>query len=49
MENMISGEILIVEDDKDINELLATAVKRAGYDIVQAWSGTEANAVFNEG
>lgn len=28
---MISGEILIVEDDKDINELLATAVKRAGY------------------
>lgn len=29
MENMISGEILIVEDDKDINELLATAVKRA--------------------
>ena len=47
MENMISGEILIVEDDKDINELLATAVKRAGYDIVQAWSGTEAAMLFS--
>ena len=44
---MISGEILIVEDDKDINELLATAVKRAGYDIVQAWSGTEAAMLFS--
>lgn len=47
MENMISGEILIVEDDKDINELLATAVKRAGYDIVQAWSGTEGAMLFS--
>lgn len=47
MENLISGEILIVEDDKDINELLATAVKRAGYDIVQAWSGTEAAMLFS--
>ena len=47
MENTISGEILIVEDDKDINELLATAVKRAGYDIVQAWSGTEAAMLFS--
>ena len=44
---MISGEILIVEDDKDINELLATAVKKAGYDIVQAWSGTEAAMLFS--
>ena len=47
MENLKSGEILIVEDDKDINELLATAVKRAGYDIVQAWSGTEAAMLFS--
>lgn len=47
MDNMISGEILIVEDDKDINELLATTVKRAGYDIVQAWSGTEAAMLFS--
>ena len=47
MENTISGEILIVEDDKDINELLATTVKRAGYDIVQAWSGTEAAMLFS--
>ena len=47
MENTVSGEILIVEDDKDINELLATTVKRAGYDIVQAWSGTEAAMLFS--
>ena len=39
--------IKMLEDDKDINELLATAVKRAGYDIVQAWSGTEAAMLFS--
>lgn len=47
MENMISGEILIVEDDKDINDLLATAVKKAGYNIEQAWSGTEGAMLFS--
>ena len=26
-----SGEILIIEDDKDINDLLATALSKAGY------------------
>ena len=36
-----SGEILIIEDDKDINELLATALSKAGYRTRQAWSGTE--------
>ena len=36
-----SGEILIIEDDKDINDLLATALSKAGYSTRQAWSGTE--------
>ena len=36
-----SGEILIIEDDKDINDLLATALSKAGYRARQAWSGTE--------
>lgn len=33
--------ILIIEDDTAINDLLATALKKAGYDTVQAYSGTE--------
>lgn len=36
-----SGEILIIEDDRDINDLLATALGKAGYATTQAWSGTE--------
>ena len=36
-----SGEILIIEDDKDINDLLATALSKAEYRTRQAWSGTE--------
>lgn len=36
-----SGEILIIEDDRDINDLLATALGKAGYVTTQAWSGTE--------
>ncbi len=35
------GEILIIEDDRDINDLLATALGKAGYATTQAWSGTE--------
>lgn len=31
-----SGEILIIEDDKDINDLLATALSKAGYRTRQA-------------
>lgn len=33
--------ILIIEDDADINQLLYTALSKAGYDAVQAYSGTE--------
>ena len=34
-------EILIIEDDNDINSIIAEALKKAGYKCVQAYSGTE--------
>lgn len=34
--------ILIVEDDNDINNLIATILKQNGYTVEQAFSGTEA-------
>lgn len=37
--------ILIVEDDADINALLHTALTKAGYDTIQAYSGTEGKLV----
>ncbi len=36
-------KILIVEDDVDINNLLAKIMKQQGYETVQAFSGTEAS------
>jgi DNA-binding response OmpR family regulator len=40
MENRV--KILIVEDDLDINNLLFEIVKKEGYEVRQAFSGTEA-------
>ncbi len=37
----MSEKILIVEDDNDINNLLCEALTKAGYDCVQAYSGSE--------
>ena len=34
-------QILIIEDDTDINNMTADALKKAGVDCVQAFSGTE--------
>ena len=39
---MESIKILVVEDDMDINNLLAKILKKAGYEPVQAYSGSEA-------
>ena len=38
----MSYKILIVEDDSDINTLLAKIMKQQGHEVVQAFSGTEA-------
>lgn len=35
-------KILVVEDDNDINNMLANLVRRNGYEATQAYSGTEA-------
>ena len=34
-------KILIIEDDTDINNMTADALKKAGYRCTQAFSGTE--------
>ncbi len=39
-------KILVVEDDTDINNILATALKKEGYDSIQAFSGTEAKLML---
>lgn len=36
------NSILIIEDDTDINNLIAGALKKSGYGCTQAFSGTEA-------
>ena len=43
---METKNILIVEDDADINQLLDTALKKAGYNTTQAYSGTEARMLL---
>lgn len=35
-------KILVVEDDTDINNLIKTILTRQGYEVMQAFSGTEA-------
>lgn len=44
---MEKRKILIVEDDADINNLLSKVLKRADYEIIQAYSGTEAHLRLN--
>ena len=41
--------ILIIEDDTSINALLATALKKARYHVVQAYSGTEGKLLIQTG
>ena len=39
--NTNTEKILIIEDDNDINNLVAKALKSYGYECMQAFSGTE--------
>lgn len=40
-------KILIVEDEMSINDILTTALKREGYDVMSAFSVKEAEIIFN--
>lgn len=40
-------KILIIEDDKDINEMLQKLLKVNGFDVVSAYSGTEGILLHN--
>lgn len=42
-------QLLIVEDDEHINNLLREALEREGYSCVQAFSGTEAKLLLEQG
>lgn len=42
-----NARILIIEDDTDINELVAASLRKAGYACAQAFSGSEARLVLN--
>ena len=42
-------KILIIEDDTDISQLLYTALTKAGYQAVQAYSGTEGRMLLKTG
>lgn len=44
---MDNRQILIIEDDTDINNLLNKIFQKAGYDTVQAYSGTEGELRFD--
>lgn len=41
-------QILIVEDDTDINNMMASALTKAGYECKQSFSGTEAMLYLNK-
>lgn len=42
-------KILIVEDDKDLNPLIATYLRVSGYECDQAYDGVEGLDLFNKG
>lgn len=42
------ASILIVEDDKEINNLIYEALKKENYNIIQAFDGKEATEKYNE-
>ena len=44
-----NARILVIEDDTDINDVVATSLKRAGYACEQAFSGSEARLVLKAG
>ena len=46
---MADTRVLVIEDDADINEIVATHLARCGYICTQAFSGTEARLLLEGG
>ena len=46
--NDMKEQILIVEDDADINNLLAKILRTEHFEPIQAFSGTEAKLLFTQ-
>lgn len=42
------SKILVVDDDRAINELIKVNMKLAGYEIVQAFDGTQGFALAKQ-
>ena len=42
------GKILVVDDDRAINELIKVNLKLAGYDVIQAFDGTQGFALAKQ-
>jgi len=45
---MTAGTVLVAEDDEDILLLVATRLKRDGFDVLTARTGIEALALMRE-
>ena len=46
---METAKILVVEDDADINGLLTAILKKQGYEVTSAFSGSEAGLCLQNG
>ena len=44
----MGAKVLIVEDDNYINNMIKDALEMAGYECIQAFSGTEGLLLLNE-
>lgn len=42
------SNILVVEDDREINNLIAEVLKKENYNVIQAFDGKEAIEKYNE-
>jgi CheY-like chemotaxis protein/two-component sensor histidine kinase len=49
LEDGINGEVLLVDDDMDVRELAAAALRRAGFRVIEAESGKAALAIIDRG
>jgi DNA-binding NtrC family response regulator len=46
---MSSGKVLVVDDDPSVRDTVRMILQRAGYDVLIAADGREANAIMDQG